>query len=171
MSPNQLLMFAQWLGYFTLFCAVVTLLAWVLKWGFRFRLVGVTGFMGVLTVGLFALSLGLYTRPEIPGAVRFSLVYDTGVAETVIAVAPQITETELDATLQQAAIDLYSSGRLSQGHDKMIIRVRTVLHPAPGVSKPLYLGQVERSLYSRKDEQMKITIFRDRLAQLPKVTS
>ncbi|HEY9616402.1 MAG TPA: Ycf51 family protein [Microcoleaceae cyanobacterium] len=171
MSPNQLLTFAQWSGYFTLFCAAVAGLAWFLKWGFRFRLVGVTGFMGVLTAGLFALSLGLYTRPEIPGAVRFSLVYDTGASETVIAVPPQITETELNATLQQAAADLFSSGRLSQGRDKMVIRARTVLHPATGVSQPIYLGQAERSLYNREDGQMKITIFRDRLAQLPKVTS
>ncbi|NJP11365.1 MAG: DUF2518 family protein [Leptolyngbyaceae cyanobacterium RU_5_1] len=166
-STEQLLQYTRWSGYFTLFCAAVALFGWLLKWGIRFRLVGVTGFMVVLTSGLFALSLGFHSHPIIPGAVRFSRVFDTGSTELVISVPPKITETELEATLQQAAADLYSSGRLSQGTDKMTIRARTVLHPEPGVSQPIYLGQIKRSLLSRSDDQMTVEIYRDKLAQLP----
>lgn len=46
---------------------------------FRFRLVGVIGFMGVLIVGLFGLSLGLFNWVEVLGVVRYMLVYDNGV--------------------------------------------------------------------------------------------
>lgn len=159
--------FARWSGYFTLFCAAIALLGWFLKWGIRFRLVGVTGFMTVLTAGLFALSLGFYSRPTIPDAVRFSRVYDTGGVDLVVAVAPEITETQLRATMEQAAVDLYSPGRLAQGTDKMTIRVRTVLHAEPGISKLVYLGQVKRSLLSREDPQLEIEIYPDQLAQLP----
>lgn len=166
-SPEQILQYTQWSGYLTLFFAALALLGWLLKWGLRFRLVGATGFMLVLTAGLFALNLGLYNRPTIPGAVRFSRVFDMGSTELVIAVPPNINETELEATLQQAAADLYSSGRLSQGTDHMTIRARTVLHPEPGISQPVYLGQVKRSLLSRNDDQMAIELYRDKLAQLP----
>lgn len=171
MSSTDLVTYAQWSGYFTIFCAVIAILGLVLKWGIRFRLVGVTGFMVVLTVGLFALSLGLYTRPVIPGAVKFTRVFDTGSANLVIAVSPEITETELEATLRQAASDLYSPGRLAQGTEKMRIRARTVLHPQPGVSQPLYLGEVKRSLVTRNDDQMEFTLYRDQFAQLPKPTA
>lgn len=166
-STEQLQTYALWTGYFTIFCAVLAVLGYVLKWGIRFRLVGVTGFMGVLTGGLFALSLGLYTRPSIPDAVRFSRVFDTGGPNVVVVVAPEITETQLRATLEQVALDLYSPGRLSQRTGKMTVRVRTVIHPQPGVSKPLYLGQVTRSLLSRKDPQSEIEIFAKNLAELP----
>lgn len=171
MSTEQLLTFARWSGYFTLFCAALTGLGWILKWGIRFRLVGVTGFMGVLTGGLFALSLGLYSRPDIPGAVRYWRVFDTGSTQVVITVPNTITESELDATLRQAASKLFSPGRMSQGEAFITIRARTVLHPEPGVTQPLYLGQVKRSLLNREDNTPIVEIFADKLAQLPKVES
>jgi hypothetical protein len=166
----QILIFAQWAGYFTLFCAALAVLGWILQWGVRFRLVGVTGFMVVVTGGLFALSLGLYERPQVPGAVKFSLVYDTGATQAVIAVPATITESELDATLRQAAADLFSPGRLSQGDEKMTIRARAVLHPQTGVSQPIYLGQIQRSLAAREDSNMIVEIYPDKLAQLPRTT-
>ncbi|MGQ9871065.1 Ycf51 family protein [Leptodesmis sp.] len=171
MSSTDLVTYAQWSGYFTIFCALIAVLGLVFKWGIRFRLVGVTGFMIVLTAGLFALSLGLYTRPTIPGAVKFTRVFDNGSTNLVIAVSPEITETELEATLRQAASDLYSPGRLAQGAEKMTIRARTVLHPQPGVSQPLYLGEVKRSLISRNDDQIEVTLYRNQFAQLPKPTA
>jgi hypothetical protein len=167
-STEQLQTYTLWSGYLTIFLAALALLGWMLKWGIRFRLIGITGFMGVLTGGLFALSLGLYTRPTIPNAVRFSRIFDMGGTDVVISVAPNITETQLRATLQQAAADLYSSGRLSQGTDKMTIRLRTVIHPEPGLSKLIFLGQVRRSLGSRTDPNPEIEIYADRLAELPK---
>jgi hypothetical protein len=171
MLSTDLVTYAQWSGYFTIFCAVLAILGWILKWGIRFRLVGVTGFMIVLTAGLFALNLGLYTRPVIPGAAKFTRVFDNGSTNLVIAVSPEITESELEATLLQAASDLYSPGRLAQGPEKMVIRARTVLHPKVGVTQPLYLGEVKRSLVARSDDQMEFTLYRKQFAQLPKPTA
>lgn len=166
-STDQILTAGRWSGYFTLFCAVLAIVGWVLKWGIRFRLVGITGFMGVLTGGLFALSLGFYNRPEIAGAVRFARIYDTGSGRVVIAVPPMVTADQVKATLQQAAIDLYSPGRSPESDGKMTIRLRTIVHPQPGISKPLYLGQARRSLVSPIDDQMEIEVYPDQLAQLP----
>lgn len=159
---------AQWSGITTLVFAALTALSFILKWSGRFRLVGATGFLGVLTGGLFALTLGPLTRTVIPGAARFVRVYDNGATQVVIAVPPQIPESELEATLRQAASDLYSYGRSGQDEGKLTIRVRTIIHPEPGVSKPLYLGQVKRSLSKRDDDQMAIEIYQENLAQLPK---
>ncbi|MGA7933542.1 MAG: Ycf51 family protein, partial [Kovacikia sp.] len=148
------------------FCAALTVLGLILKWGIRFRLVGVTGFMTLLTVGVFTLSLGLHTRTEIPGAAHYSRIFDKGEADVVIAVAPTITETQLEATLRQASADLFSPGRMSQGEQQLTIRARTVLHPEPGVSQPLFLGQVKRSLFSSQDDDMVIELDRAKFAQL-----
>ena len=164
--PTDFSTYALWSGYLAIACFLLTILGFILKWGIRFRLVGITGFIGVLTAGLFALSLGFYTRTVIPGAVRFALVYANGANQVVIAVPPDLTESEVEATLRQAASDLYSPGRLSIGDNKLTIRMRTLLHPEPGISEPLYLGQVRRSLAVREDEQMEVKIFADNIARL-----
>ena len=165
LSTTELLLAAKWFGIATIGFFLLTTLGFILKWGFRFRLVGVTGFMGVLTVGLFGLSLGLFNRVDIPGSVPYTLVYDNGATQTVVAVSPTITESELAATIEQAAGDLFSPGRLG-GVNQLTIRVRTIIHPEKGVSEPLYLGEVKRSLSQREDENLEIKIFPETLAKL-----
>ncbi|MCU0534319.1 MAG: Ycf51 family protein [Hydrococcus sp. Prado102] len=163
--------YAQWSGILTVVCLLLAILAFIFQWGIRFRLVGVTGFMGVLTAGLFALGLGLFTRTVIPGAVRFSLVYDNGATQAVITVPQSITKSELDATLRQAASDLYSYGRNGIGSDNnLTIRARVLLHPESGVSLPVYLGQVKRTLSNRDNGQMQIEIFPESFAKLETYT-
>lgn len=171
LSPETFLLLTQWAGILTIVCAILTGLGFALKWGLRFRLVGTTGFMLVLTAGLFALSIVPIARTSIPGAVRYVVVYDNGANQAVITVPNSITASELEATLQQAASDLFSLGRGAQNDSNLTIRARTLLHPQPGVSEPLFLGQVQRSLARRNDPNMKIDIYYDRLRQLPPATA
>lgn len=157
----------QWVGITTVLFAAITVLGFVLKWGIRFRLVGATGFLGVLTAGLFTLGLVPFTRTTIPGALRYSLVHDVGGTQVVIAVPPKITENELQATMLQAASDLFSYGRFGK-ENQLTIRVRTNIHPEPGMTKPLYISQIKRSLVNRNDNKMEIDMFQENLALLPK---
>ncbi|MFM2063578.1 MAG: hypothetical protein RLZZ507_3249 [Cyanobacteriota bacterium] len=167
-STADFLQYTQWSGIATIVFAVLTILAFILKWGFRFRLVGTTGFMLVLTAGLFSLSLVPLSRTVIPGAMKYTLVYDNGSNQAVIATNPQITPTELEATLRQAASNLYSYGRLgSRGNNLLTVRARTIIHPEPGISTPVYLGRVQRTLASREDSEMTVEVYLDKFAQLP----
>jgi len=166
--PIDFTQITQWSGIFTLFCLLMALLGLIFRWGIRFRLIGITGFMAVLTVGLFGLSLGLFTRTILPGAVRFAVVYDNGANNAVITVQPTVTPDQIEATLRQAANDLYSYGRIGIGGDNQLtVRVRTLIHPEPGLTKPVYLGEVHRALSSRDDDTIDIQVFSDRFAELP----
>ncbi len=172
LTTADFLVFAQWAGILTVVTGAITVLGFIFKWGIRFRLVGTTGFLGVVTGALFTLGLVPFTRTVIPDAVRFSVVYDNGGPQTVITVPSSITESALEATLRQAASDLFSYGRMGAGTDnQMTIRARTIIHPEPGVSKPLFLGQVKRSLATRIDEKMVINVYSESFAQLPKPPS
>ncbi|WP_413166368.1 Ycf51 family protein [Capilliphycus salinus ALCB114379] len=166
LSTAALLNYSKWIGFFTLFCAFLTVVGFIFKWGIRFRLVGVTAFMGVLTGGVFALGLGLFNRVEIPGAVRYARVYDDGGTQIVIAVASQTTPTELEATLQQAAADLFSPGRSGRPDQRLTIRARTLIHPEAGVSEPVFLGQVRRSNFQRDDQNLEVDIYLERFAHV-----
>ena len=170
-STDDFARYTQWSGIATLVFAVITLLGFIFKWGIRFRLAGATGFMLVLTGGFFPLSLTPLTRTVTPGAIRYKLVFDNGSSKAVIATPPQITPLQLDATLRQAASDLFSYGRLgTREENQLTVRARTIVHPEPGLSVPLYLGQVKRSLSNRDDSEMKIDIYEDKFAQLPSDT-
>jgi hypothetical protein len=160
--------YTQWSIYATVGFFVLALLGFIFKWGIRFRLVGATGFMVVVTIGLFGLSLGLFSHKTIPGAIRYSLVYDNGANQTVIVVPETINKSELEATLQQAANDLFSYGRTGIGNnDKLTIRARVLLHPQDDRTKPVYIGQAQRVLGDRDSSNIDLKIFSDRLAQLP----
>jgi Protein of function (DUF2518) len=156
----------QWSGIATLVFAAITVLALVLKWSFKFRLVGATGFMGVLTSGLFALSLVPIVHSTVPGALNYSLIYDNGSDRATITVKTPISETSLDATLRQASADLYSYGRSGQADRQLKIRARTVIHPRPDLSEPLVLGEVTRSLAGGEDNPLEVRIDRQNLAKV-----
>lgn len=167
--PTNLFTYAQWSGIATIVCLIVAVAAFVLGWSFRFRLVGVTSFMTVLTLGIFALGLGLFPHAEIPGAARYALIYDNGANQAVIAVPSNVGKSAIEPTLRQAAADLYSYGRSGvDGNNQFIVKLRTVLHPQPGVSQPLFLGEAKRSLVAQGDEDIQIEVFTQNLAQLPK---
>ena len=152
-TTTEFFKYCQWSGIATLAFAAITILALVLKWSFKFRLVGATGFMCVLTGGLFALSLVPIVHTAVPGALNYSLIYDNGSDRATITVKTPITETALEATLRQASADLYSYGRSGQADRQLKIRARTVIHPRPDLSEPLVLGEVTRSLAGGEDNR------------------
>ncbi|MEM6503201.1 MAG: DUF2518 family protein [Cyanobacteria bacterium P01_C01_bin.89] len=150
---------AKYLGLFDIACLLFTILAFVFGWGFRFRMVGITAFTGVLVAGLFGFGLAFFQRPIIEGAARYSLVYDTGGVDTVIAVPMDLDDDTLDATLRQAALDLYSPGRLGAAVAPLVVRAREIRHLDDEVSEPAYVGEISRSLTKRIDENPTVTIY------------
>jgi Protein of function (DUF2518) len=168
-TTAEFFQYCKWSGIVTLAFAAFTILALVLKWSFRFRLVGATGFMGVLTCGLFALSLVPIVHTNVPGALHYSLIYDNGSDRATIAVKTPISESGLEATLRQASADLYAYGRSGQADRQLKIRARTTIHPRPGLSEPLVLGEVTRSLAGGEDHPLEIRIDRQNLAKVAQI--
>ncbi|MEL6440965.1 MAG: Ycf51 family protein [Cyanobacteria bacterium J06621_8] len=165
----DLFLYAKWTGIATLACLLFTIVSFVVGWGVRFRFVGITSFMGVVSAGLLALGLGFYPHVDIPGSVRYALVYDTGSNSAVVAVPPTIEESAIEPTLIQAATDLYSYGRTGTGgNNQFRVRLRTVLHPESGVSQPLFLGEARRMLINRQNADIETKIYSQNVLLLPK---
>ena len=158
LSTADFLVYTKWMAIATLVGAVVTGLAFLFQWGIRFRLVGITGFMGGLVGGLFALSLAPFSHGFVPGSTKFSLVYDNGGNQLVIAVAPEITESQLTATIQQASDKFFSYGRLGGSSSVLLVRARTIIHPEPGVSQPLFLGEMRHQAVANADAGSEIRL-------------
>lgn len=165
-TPAEFLEATKWSGITVIVMAALTALAFLFGWGIRFRLVGITGFIGVLTVGLFGLSFQPLTRTVIPGAVPYETVYDSGAAQIVVKVPSTITKPELEATLQQAASNLLKPSRLGPPGRVPTIRARTLMHQAGGVSRLVYLGQVRPTRATDGDNALEITLDPDAFASL-----
>ena len=166
LTPEQFFVATQYFAIATLAFGALTALAFVLKWSLRFRMVGATGFMGVLTAGLFGLSFQPLTQTVIPGALPYTTVFDSGASQIVIAVPTDITETELDATLRQAASNLLKPSRLGgRGQAKPMIRARAIVHN-DGASELVYLGSVTPGEGETPDAKAPVVeIYSDQLAR------
>jgi hypothetical protein len=157
-TPELFLQATQWMAIVTLAFAALTGLAFFLQWAWRFRLVGVTSFCGVLTAGFLGLSFEPFTPATVVGSVPYTTVFDSGASQVVIKVSPTVTETQLQATLQQAGKNLFRSSRLNGIGQVPTIRARTILHPTDGVSELLYLGQVQPIADTQTGDAMTVTI-------------
>jgi len=166
LTPALFGQLAQAMGVFVLTCALITGLAISQQWSWRYRMVGVTLFSVVLVVGLFSLSFEPITRSSVQGSIPYKLIYDRFGSRATIAVAPTISHDQLESTLKQASSNLFSSGRNNQGEKQLTIYARTIVHPRQGVSRPIYLGYVKRSLNLRDDPDLEVAIFDDRFTEL-----
>lgn len=170
LTPEQFWQVSGWFAIGTLAFGLVTAIAFFLKWGFRFRLVGATGFMGVLTVGFFGLSFQPLVRMVVPGAVPFETVFDSGSSQVVITVPNAITETELEATLLQAASNLLKPSRIGgPGQTTPTIRARAIVHQ-PGISELVYVGKVTPGTGADVKSPM-VEIYPDKLAKAHEAAS
>jgi len=115
--------------------------AFVTKQVWRFKAVGYTGFLIVLTAGLFALGPAFTPRPKVQGAKPYQIVFDQYRSRLVVAVAPTITPEELGLTLRQVRNQVGSTGRRA-GAGKLEIIARTLISIAPGTSQVVYLGRL-----------------------------
>lgn len=162
-SPEQFLQATGWMAVGTLAFGALTAIAFVLKWGWRFRMVGATGLMGVITVGLLGLSFQPFIRTAVPGAVPYETVFDSGASQIVIKVPNSIAASELEATLQQAASNLFKPSRLGAFGIVPTIRARAIVHE-PGVSKLVYVGQVASDAPKAESGLPMVEIFPEQLA-------
>jgi Protein of function (DUF2518) len=161
---RQLALYGAWASLGSL---GLTILAFLFKWGFRFRLVGVTSFLIVLATGTFALSFSLREQIAIEGAVPYTVVYDAGGSLTVASVAPTIPPEAIEPTLRQATLSLASTGRFSAaGETDLTVRLRTLLHPQEGLTQPLLLGEARRPLGLRGGDEMDLRLHRAAVQEL-----
>jgi hypothetical protein len=172
LTSIDLIQVTQWLLVAMLISGILTTLAFIFKWGPRFRLVGITSFIGVLAGSVFGLGVGLSPHVFVEGAMRYNMVYDSGGSQVVIAipslpVGGTIDADTVAATLKDAAYNLFSPGRYSQnGDDKLLIRLRVLKHRENGATEPIFVGQVRRSLSVKNDPNPEVTVDNAAIARL-----
>jgi hypothetical protein len=148
MSTDPILLVAgEWLGAASGVLAVITIAGYLLRWGVRFRLVGITSFTALLALSCLAFAVSYRPRVMVEGAVSVPVVFDNG-AELVVAAAPaDLPAAAAAPSAEQVARNLRGNGR--QSDDAVVrVRLRRVESVAPGLSRPVVLAEVRRDLMS-----------------------
>jgi hypothetical protein len=148
MSTDPILLVAgEWLGAASGVLAVITIAGYLLRWGVRFRLVGITSFTALLALSCLAFAVSYRPRVMVEGAVSVPVVFDNG-AELVVAAAPaDLPAAAAAPSAEQVARNLRGNGR--QSDDAIVrVRLRRVESVAPGLSRPVVLAEVRRDLVS-----------------------
>jgi hypothetical protein len=146
MSTDPILLVAgEWLGAASGVLAVITIAGYLLRWGVRFRLVGITSFTALLALSCLAFAVSYRPRVMVEGAVSVPVVFDNG-AELVVAAAPaNLPAAAAAPSAEQVARNLRGNGR--QSDDAIVrVRLRRVESVAPGLSQPVVLAEVRRDL-------------------------
>ena len=140
--PELLETSSGWLAWGGVVLSALTIVAFVARWGLRFRLVGVTSFTLLLSASCWAFSVSYTPTVKVDGAVRVPVVFDNG-DDLVVAQAGEDFPPEAVApTLEQLAQNVRPGGRSSA---VVSVRLRQLQPAGDGASTPIVLGELERS--------------------------
>ena len=134
-----------WLGVASGLLAALTVAAFIVGWGFRFRLVGVTSFTALLAISCWAFSVSYVPRISVPGAVQVPIVYDNGGDLVVAAAPPGLAPEAVAPTVEQVTRNLRASGRVSPT-GVVRVRLRGLDNGDDGRSTPRVLAEAQRDL-------------------------
>ena len=125
----------------------ITLITFFFNFPLKFRLTGATIFSFLLSVFSWAFLQSYSENIKIEGAVYLPTVYDNG-SDLIITKADQDLPIEsIEPTLEQISSNLKKGSRSGR---KVKIRIRRLEKISEGVSKPIVIGEVEKSFITDK---------------------
>ena len=120
----------------------VTLITFFFNFSIKFRLTGATIFSFLLSIFSWAFLQSYSENIKIEGAVYLPIVYDNG-SDLIISKADQdFPLKSIEPTLKQISSNLKKGSRSGR---KVKIRIRRLEKISEGVSKPIVIGEVEKS--------------------------
>ena len=138
-------------GVIGLILFVITLITFIFNFSIKFRLTGVTIFSFLLSLSSWAFLQSYTTNIKVQGAIYTPIVYDNG-SDLIIAKADNNFPQEgVSPTLEQISRNLKRGSRSGRN---VVIRIRGLERISEDVSKPIILGEIEKSFIStsKQDE-------------------
>ena len=125
---------------------LITLITFFFNFKIKFRLTGATIFSFLLSLFSWAFLQSYIENVKVEGAVYVPIVYDNGSNLIVAKANNEFQEISVKPTLEQLLINLKKGSRSGQ---KVTIRIRRLEKTSEDVSKPIILGEVEKSFLTQ----------------------
>ena len=120
----------------------VTLITYFFNFKIKFRLTGATIFSFLLSLFSWAFLQSYIENVKVDGAVYAPIVYDNGTNLIIAKANKDFQQISVDPTLKQLSLNLKKGSRSGQA---VKIRIRSLEKISEDISKPIILGEVEKS--------------------------
>ena len=129
----------------------ITLITFFFNFKIKFRLTGATIFSFLLSLFSWAFLQSYIETVKVEGAVYAPIVYDNGTNLIIAKANKDFEQISVKPTLEQISLNLKRGSRSGQ---KVKIRIRGIEKISEDISKPIVLGEIEKSflMQSKTDE-------------------
>ena len=130
-------------GYFGVFLLIGTVIAFIFNFSFKFRIVGATIFSLLLSLSSWAFIQSYTEKVVIENAKYVPIVYDNGFDLIIAKAKDDFPEESIEPTLKQLSENLRKGSRSGAN---VKIKIRKLEKIADGISKPVVIGEVQKSV-------------------------
>ena len=137
----------RWLAWGGFGLGLLTVLAYLFKWGIKFRLTGISIFTVLLSASCWAFDQRYNPPFTVVGYKYAPIVYDNGFDLVVAQASNDFPNEAIKPTLLQIAGNLKGGGRNGA---QVKVRLRKIESAGDGISKPIILGELINDLKESK---------------------
>ena len=130
-------------GYIGIFLLMGSIVAFIFRFSFKFRIVGATIFSFLLSLSSWAFIQSYTENVQIEGAKYVPIVYDNGFDLIIAKANDNFPEESIEPTLEQLSENLRKGSRSGAN---VKIKIRKLEKISDGVSKPVVIGEVQKNV-------------------------
>ena len=129
-------------GFLGIFLFLGTLIAFIFNLSFKFRITGAAIFSLLLSLSSWAFIQSYTEKIKVDGAEYVPIVYDNGFDLIITKADNEFPEEAIEPTLKQLSENLKKGSRSGS---KVKIKIRRLEKISKDVSKPVIIGEIEKS--------------------------
>ena len=130
-------------GFLGIFLSLITIVAFIFNFGFKFRIIGATIFSLLLSLSSWAFMQSYSENVVVEGARYVPIVYDNGFDLIIASAEDDFPEEAIEPTLQQLSDNLRQGSRSGAN---VKIKIRKLEKISDEISKPVIIGEIEKTV-------------------------
>ena len=130
-------------GFLGIFLSLITIVAFIFNFGFKFRIIGATIFSLLLSLSSWAFMQSYSEKVVVEGARYVPIVYDNGFDLIIAKAEDDFPEEAIEPTLKQLSANLRQGSRSGAN---VKIKIRKLEKISNEISKPVIIGEIEKTI-------------------------
>ena len=131
----------KFFGLLGIFLLIVTIIAFIFNFGFKYRITGATLFSLILSLSSWAFIQSYSEKVAIDGSKYLPIVYDNGFDLIIAKAEDEFPKEAIEPTLKQLSENLLKGSRAGAN---VKIKIRKLERISKDVSKPVIIGETEK---------------------------
>ena len=128
-------------GFLGIFLLLITIVAFIFNFSFKFRIIGATIFSLLLSISSWAFMQSYSEKVLVEGSRYVPIVYDNGFDLVIAKAEDDFPEEAIKPTLQQLSDNLRKGSRSGAN---VKIKLRKIEKISDEISKPVVIGETEK---------------------------